>query len=578
MNPIQNTEVNQNESNNDSALAVDIQGIDHWGIPDRKTRKQWYQSTNPQIRSYITGNLATNISGKGARSLKRAADEYQYLSEDLARNSYSSKAMSKKYDKFNGIDSYILDKALENENKQLDTYKQQFNAGQLNERKFNRLQRKHERRINNLNENYQTLSEVWHNKHDIPLVRTQSSVSSAPFLLGTIGVPAAIIGLISGGAAAAPYIGKTLANPWVQRGLTGLDVVDTGVQVASGNYLGAAANWIPFGKISEKARKVMHNSSELAKNLYNRYTAPRTSIKHTPYKGDQLQLTKFRLVNGGFDKLGIGPTDAFELPYGVVNARQHLLKSKAVPLLEEVPGTAYYDSQTKIYTSPSYGKDGKLDGKTKAITAHEFTHAVDDVVDEKFKIDAYPKGKQMNTSQFDPEDILDDDIPWDDDPGFPKDVDGPANPWPKDYDPDNYGPEDVYGPDDPYWDEHIDWSEDIDLDKWVNPPGTDVTKIPSRVSDYFRKYEGTELHARLAQLKNWYGIRDPHQPITPEMWNYARRHYVPSMGGFDNNMQQMFRFVTDPKKFLDWINPRVAVQAGAIGTAGLSTLKKDEKK
>ena len=32
-------------------------------------------------------------------------------------------------------------KALENENKQLDIYQQQFNTGQLSERKFNRLQR-----------------------------------------------------------------------------------------------------------------------------------------------------------------------------------------------------------------------------------------------------------------------------------------------------------------------------------------------------------------------------------------------------------------------------------------------------
>lgn len=282
MNPIQNIEISQTESNNDSGLTVDIQGIEHWGIPNRKTRKQWYQSTNPQIRSYITGNLATNISGKGARSLKRASDEYQYLSEDLARNSYSSKAMSKKYDNFNGIDSSLLDRALENENKQLDTYQQQFNTGQLSERKFNRLQQKHGRRINNLNENYQTLSEVWHNKHDVPLVRTQSSVSPAPFLLGTIGLPAAIIGGISGGIAAAPYLGKALANPWVQRGLTGLDVVDTGVQVASGNYLGAAANWIPY----DKAGKLFKNITINGKPLNNaQLEALWSSLKDLKAKG-----------------------------------------------------------------------------------------------------------------------------------------------------------------------------------------------------------------------------------------------------------------------------------------------------
>lgn len=529
MNPIQNTEVNQNEPNNDSDLNVDIPEVNHWGIPDRKTRKQWYYSTNPQIRSYITGNLTTNISGKGARSLKRAADEYQYLSEDLARNSYSSKAMSKKYDNFNGIDSSILDKALENEHTQLDTHQQQFNTGQLSERKFNRLQRKHGRRIDNLNENYQTLSEVWHNKHGIPLVRTQSSVSSVPFLLGTIGLPAAIIGGISGGVAAAPYLGKVLANPWVQRGLTGLDVVDTGVQIASGNYLGAAANWIPYDKTQkffEYMKYAPHYAKQGVKNLYNRYTAPRTTIKHTPYKGDQHQLAKFRLVNGGFDKLGIHVEDDMFLPkehpivkagYGYdsakwtndtpVNARTFLLKSQAVPLRKKDDVLAWYDQADKIYYQPSYGKDGKLDMDTKAITAHEFQHAVDDVRTQKNR-------NLLGQSQF------------------PR----------------------------------------------VTPPGTDMSKVPWYVQEYFQLDDGTELHARLAQLKNWYGITDPHQPITPEMWNYARRHYVPSMGGFDNNMQQMFRVVTDPKKFLDWINPRVAVQAGTTGTVGLSTLKTDEKK
>ena len=125
--------------------------------------------------------------------------------------------------------------------------------------------------LDNLNENYQTLSEVWHSKHGIPLVRTQSSVSSAPFLLGTIGLPAAIIGGISGGIAAAPYLGKALANPWVQRGLTGLDVVDTGVQVASGNYLGAAANWIPYDKVANsiKTGYKVYKQNRLARRATN---------------------------------------------------------------------------------------------------------------------------------------------------------------------------------------------------------------------------------------------------------------------------------------------------------------------
>ena len=190
-----------------------------------------------------------------------------------------------------------------------------------------------------------------------------------------------------------------------------------------------------------------------------------------------------------------------------VKARTFLLKSEAVPLRKKEDVLAWYDQADKIYYQPSYGKNSKLDMDTKAITAHEFQHAVDDVSTRKNK-------NLLMQSQF------------------------PS----------------------------------------VTPPGTDMSKVPWYVQNYFQLDDGTELHARLAQLKNWYGIKDPHQSITPEMWNHARRHYVPSMGGFDNNMQQMFRVVTDPKKFLDWINPRVAVQAGAVGTVGLSTLKTDEKK
>jgi hypothetical protein len=53
------------------------------------------------------------------------------------------------------------------------------------------------------------------------------------------------------------------------------------------------------------------------------------------------------------------------------------------------------------------------------------------------------------------------------------------------------------------------------------------------------------------------------------MWNYARRYYVKQIGA-DNNMQHMFRAVTDPKKFLDWINPRVASYIGITGLGASS--------
>jgi hypothetical protein len=208
-----------------------------------------------------------------------------------------------------------------------------------------------------------------------------------------------------------------------------------------------------------------HYAKEGIKNLYNRYTAPRTTIKHTPYKGDQHQLAKFRLVNGGFDKLGIHAEDAMFLPkehsmvkegYGYdgekwanetpVNARTFLLKSQAVPLRTKNDDIAWYSKADKIYYQPSYGTYSKIDMDTKVVTAHEFHHAVDDVVNNKNR-------NLLGQSKL------------------PR----------------------------------------------VTPPGTDMSKVPQYVQKYFQSEGGTELHARLAQLKNWYGITDPNQPITPEM-------------------------------------------------------------
>jgi hypothetical protein len=50
------------------------------------------------------------------------------------------------------------------------------------------------------------------------------------------------------------------------------------------------------------------------KSLINRYTSPKTNIKHSPFLGNNLELVKQRLANGGFDKLGIGPNDVIIIP------------------------------------------------------------------------------------------------------------------------------------------------------------------------------------------------------------------------------------------------------------------------
>lgn len=71
---------------------------------------------------------------------------------------------------------------------------------------------------------------------------------------------------------------------------------------------------------------------------------------------------------------------------------------------------------------------------------------------------------------------------------------------------------------------------------------------------YFYNLNSTEINARFNQLKNYFGLKEG-QKITPEMWKYAKEHYVADTH-LDNNMTDFFNMV-DPKRldeFLKWGN------------------------
>lgn len=55
--------------------------------------------------------------------------------------------------------------------------------------------------------------------------------------------------------------------------------------------------------------------------------------------------------------------------------------------------------------------------------------------------------------------------------------------------------------------------------------------------DYFRQSRATEQTARGTQIKNYYGLNEGNQDITPAMWEYARRNYVKDTG-INNNMTE----------------------------------------
>lgn len=282
-------------------------------------------------------------------------------------------------------------------------------------------------------------------------------------------------------------------------------------------------------------------------NLLNRYTAPHVKAKdinfNGPYKGDWLQLRKDRLWNGGFDKMNINPSDyiLLENNHPVVpewkkvrnNSKFAYTKYDTVPIntrqffrdikpsyLPNDPGTwnnAYADTTHMLYTVPTKGKAALANKKfPNSISAHEYGHLVDYASTHKDQL-------QHSTAL----------------------------------------------------------SRFFDLDKhelYGNIPGYTPSRVPVRIRNYFQHLgtkDITELQQRLGQLKDYYGINVPYQDITVPMWNYARRHYVKDIG-WDNNMQQMFRAVKNPKKFLDFINPYVFKKGGKIHKLKIINNKKDK--
>lgn len=107
------------------------------------------------------------------------------------------------------------------------------------------------------------------------------------------------------------------------------------------------------------------------------------------------------------------------------------------------------------------------------------------------------------------------------------------------------------------------------LNENVDIPGFDIELIAkkrtkkskqAKVQNYFWNRYGTELAARGAQLKNYFGLIG-NQKLTPEMLEYAKRFYVKDTG-MNNNMQDFFDGITDYKLFTDWLNEAAYSKGG----------------
>lgn len=85
--------------------------------------------------------------------------------------------------------------------------------------------------------------------------------------------------------------------------------------------------------------------------------------------------------------------------------------------------------------------------------------------------------------------------------------------------------------------------------------------------DYFRQSRATEQTARGTQIKNYYGLNEGNQDITPAMWEYARRNYVKDTG-INNNMTEWLNSVDerDISAFVKWLsNDAPVIAAPLIG-------------
>lgn len=115
-------------------------------------------------------------------------------------------------------------------------------------------------------------------------------------------------------------------------------------------------------------------------------------------------------------------------------------------------------------------------------------------------------------------------------------------------------------------------------DSGADKSGFDLNKIDDdEVKDYFKEDHFTEMAARGTQIKNYFGLTDDAQEVTPEMLEYAARNYLKDYG-YDNEMKEYFKSISDYKKAAKWITDHASVGLGAYYVGNKIANPKKEKK
>ena len=105
-------------------------------------------------------------------------------------------------------------------------------------------------------------------------------------------------------------------------------------------------------------------------------------------------------------------------------------------------------------------------------------------------------------------------------------------------------------------------SHELDHAIWANMDSAVLEKAAKETEDWFDlgkagndvdvfKDKANELSARGSQIKDYFGLTEPDQKVTPEMLKYAARNYPNEV--MDNNMVSFFNGIKDWDKAAEWI-------------------------
>lgn len=103
----------------------------------------------------------------------------------------------------------------------------------------------------------------------------------------------------------------------------------------------------------------------------------------------------------------------------------------------------------------------------------------------------------------------------------------------------------------------------------------DIKEILKPYNYLFKVRNGTESSTRLSQLKNYFGLTKD-EPLTREMFEYAKRNYVKDTG-INNKITKWFDNIIDIDKFLEWGNKHSWAITPVIGTGLVGSQLKNNK-